>query len=276
MITLGIFHELEIARFTPQGAYLMNEQGDEVLLPKKYLEPNAEEGQIVNVFVMKDSQNRRVAVTDTPKLCLDEYAYLEIVEVNPYGAFADWGLDKNLFIPYREQIGLIEIGESHILQLKYDESTDRLIGSMKTRKALIPCTEALEGQKVNFLCVDQHELGWLGIVNNCYSGIIYNNDCIIPMKTGLRIAAYVFLVRPDGKLDLRLAPDGYEKYDEATEKLWAHLQENKFLFLTDKSAPEEINALMGMSKKTFKQAVGKLYKDRKIMLFDDKIARIDG
>jgi predicted RNA-binding protein (virulence factor B family) len=96
------------------------------------------------------------------------------------------------------------------------------------------------------------------------------------MKTGLRTPAYVYLVRPDGKLDLRLAQEGFEKYDEATEKLWAYLADNKFLFLTDKSAPEEINALMGMSKKTFKQAVGKLYKDRKIMLFDDKIARVDG
>lgn len=275
MIELGKIHPLRIERFTPQGAYLQDEEENEILLPQKYLDEGAAIDDVVSVFVIKDSDNRRVAVRETPKLVLSEFAFLEIVEINSYGAFADWGLDKNLFIPYREQIGELEIGDFHPIQLRYDEATDRLYGSMRTRKSMIPCEENIEGQKVKFLLTEKHELGWAGIVNDQFAGMIFFNDCIKPLKSGMIVDAFVFLVRPDGKLDLRLTPIGPERYDQSAQTLLDYFKDNKFLFLTDKSDAEEIKRQLGMSKKLFKQAVGKLYKARKIKLFEDKIARVD-
>lgn len=276
---LGVLNKLFINRFTPQGAYLISDfkerEAHEVLLPTKYLQPDAQEGDEVEVFLMKDSLNRAVALTDTPTLTLDQCAMLKIVEINPHGAFADWGLDKDLMIPYAEQRQGIEIGDSYPVFLKYDELTDRLYGTMKINKHLSEASDSMTGQRVDFLITEYHELGWRGIVNQQFSGMLYRSDCRIPVKLGQNISCFVKTVRPDGKLDLQMSSDDVNKYDEAVSVIWDYLQENKFLYLTDKSDASEIYAQFQMSKKTFKQAIGRLYKDRKIKLFEDKIARID-
>lgn len=284
MMKLGEFNALYINRFTPQGAYLvehfkleMDEEStvEEVLLPSKYLTNGAKEGDPVSAFLMKDSENRRVAVTDQPLLTLDTCAILRIVEINPYGAFADWGLDKNLMIPFAEQRQQVEIGDTYPIFLKYDELTDRLYGSMKIRKCLIEAPEHITNERVTFMVTEHHELGWRGIVNQRYSGMLYRSDCRIPVKLGQYITCYAKLVRPDGKIDLQMSAGTVDKYDDAVSMVWAYLMEHKFLFLTDKSDAADIYNQFQLSKKTFKQAVGKLYKDRKIKLFEDKIARID-
>ena len=284
MMKLGEFNALYINRFTPQGAYLvehfkleMDEEStvEEVLLPSKYLANGAKEGDPVSVFLMKDSENRRVAVTDQPLLTLDTCAILRIVEINPYGAFADWGLDKNLMIPFAEQRQQVEIGDTYPIFLKYDELTDRLYGSMKIRKCLIEAPEHITNERVTFMVTEHHELGWRGIVNQRYSGMLYRSDCRIPVKLGQYITCYAKLVRPDGKIDLQMSAGTVDKYDDAVSMVWEYLMEHKFLFLTDKSDAADIYNQFQLSKKTFKQAVGRLYKDRKIKLFEDKIARID-
>jgi predicted RNA-binding protein (virulence factor B family) len=284
MMKLGEFNALYINRFTPQGAYLVehfqleideDSTVEEVLLPTKYLANGAKEGDPVSVFLMKDSENRRVAVTDQPLLTLDTCAILRIVEINPYGAFADWGLDKNLMIPFAEQRQGVEIGDTYPIFLKYDELTDRLFGSMKIRKHLLEAPESICNERVTFMVTEHHELGWRGIVNQCYSGMLYRSDCRIPVKMGQHITCYAKLVRPDGKIDLQMSAGTVDKYDEAVSMIWEYLSEHKFLFLTDKSEAADIYNQFQLSKKTFKQAVGKLYKDRKIKLFEDKIARID-
>jgi uncharacterized protein len=284
MMKLGEFNALYINRFTPQGAYLvehfqleMDEEStaEEVLLPSKYLANGAKEGDPVSAFLMKDSENRRVAVTDQPLLTLDTCAILRIVEINPYGAFADWGLDKNLMIPFAEQRQHVEIGDTYPIFLKYDELTDRLYGSMKIRKCLIEAPEHITNERVTFMVTEHHELGWRGIVNQCYSGMLYRSDCRIPVKLGQYITCYAKLVRPDGKIDLQMSAGSVDKYDDAVSMVWEYLVEHKFLFLTDKSDAADIYNQFQLSKKTFKQAVGRLYKDRKIKLFEDKIARID-
>ena len=284
MMKLGEFNALYINRFTPQGAYLvehfkleMDEEStvEEVLLPSKYLANGAKEGDPVSVFLMKDSENRRVAVTDQPLLTLDTCAILRIVEINPYGAFADWGLDKNLMIPFAEQRQQVEIGDTYPIFLKYDELTDRLYGSMKIRKCLIEAPEHITNERVTFMVTEHHELGWRGIVNQRYSGMLYRSDCRIPVKLGQYITCYAKLVRPDGKIDLQMSAGTVDKYDDAVTMVWEYLMEHKFLFLTDKSDAADIYNQFQLSKKTFKQAVGRLYKDRKIKLFEDKIARID-
>jgi hypothetical protein len=284
MMKLGEFNALYINRFTPQGAYLvehfkleMDEEStvEEVLLPSKYLANGAKEGDPVSAFLMKDSENRRVAVTDQPLLTLDTCAILRIVEINPYGAFADWGLDKNLMIPFAEQRQQVEIGDTYPIFLKYDELTDRLYGSMKIRKCLIEAPEHITNERVTFMVTEHHELGWRGIVNQRYSGMLYRSDCRIPVKLGQYITCYAKLVRPDGKIDLQMSAGTVDKYDDAVSMVWEYLMEHKFLFLTDKSDAADIYNQFQLSKKTFKQAVGRLYKDRKIKLFEDKIARID-
>jgi len=282
MMELGKHTTLYINRFTPQGAYMVEdliensaEPLNEVLLPNKYLSKDASVGDQVMIFLMKDSENRRVAVTDVPKLTLNQCAMLTIVEINPYGAFADWGLDKNLMIPYSEQRQGIEIGDSYPVFLKYDELTDRLYGTMKIRKHLIEAPQDLINEKVEFLITEYHELGWRGIVNQRYSGMLYRSDCRIPVKLGQTLSCHVKMVRQDGKVDLQMSAGTVDKYDDAVAMLWDYLSEHKFLFLTDKSDAAEIYSQFQLSKKTFKQAIGRLYKDRKIKLFDDKIARID-
>lgn len=284
MMKLGEFNALYINRFTPQGAYLVehfkleideDSAVEEVLLPSKYLANGAKEGDPVSAFLMKDSENRRVAVTDQPLLTLDTCAILRIVEINPYGAFADWGLDKNLMIPFAEQRQQVEIGDTYPIFLKYDELTDRLYGSMKIRKCLIEAPEHITNERVTFMVTEHHELGWRGIVNQRYSGMLYRSDCRIPVKLGQYITCYAKLVRPDGKIDLQMSAGTVDKYDEAVSMVWEYLMEHKFLFLTDKSDAADIYNQFQLSKKTFKQAVGRLYKDRKIKLFEDKIARID-
>lgn len=284
MMKLGEFNALYINRFTPQGAYLVEHfkleidedtTVEEVLLPSKYLSNAAKEGDPVSVFLMKDSENRRVAVTDQPLLTLDTCAILRIVEINPFGAFADWGLDKNLLIPFAEQRQGVKIGDTYPIFLKYDELTDRLFGSMKIKKHLIEAPESMTNERVSFMVTEHHELGWRGIVNQRYSGMLYRSDCRIPVKLGQYITCYAKLVRPDGKIDLQMSAGTVDKYDEAVSMVWEYLMEHKFLYLTDKSDAADIYNQFQLSKKTFKQAVGRLYKDRKIKLFEDKIARID-
>ena len=173
------------------------------------------------------------------------------------------------------QLAGVEIGDTYPIFLKYDELTDRLFGSMKIRKHLIEAPESITNERVTFMVTEHHELGWRGIVNQRYSGMLYRSDCRIPVKLGQYITCYAKLVRPDGKIDLQMSAGTVDKYDEAVSMVWEYLMEHKFLFLTDKSDAADIYNQFQLSKKTFKQAVGRLYKDRKIKLFEDKIARID-
>ncbi|MFM7566581.1 MAG: S1 RNA-binding domain-containing protein [Flavobacteriales bacterium] len=275
MIPLGKTIPLTLSRFTKQGAYLISTEGEEVLLPQKYLAPSWSEGMEIQVYVVKDSLDRRVALTQPPNLSLNEFAVLPIVEINPMGAFADWGIDRDLFIPFAEQRSEVEIGKHYPISLKYDELTDRLYGTMKTNKHVTEAPESITGSNLPFLVTENHTLGWKGIVDNQYSGMLYASECSLTLSIGDVINTFVSLVRPDGKVDVKLSPEGFKKYDDAADQLWNILQNQKFLYLHDKSPADEIYKALSMSKKTFKQAVGKLYKEKKIALFKDKIARID-
>lgn len=265
---LGKINQLTIQRFAPPGAYLVDAQENEVLLPNKYLEPDWSEGSVVDVFVMKDSSDRIVAVKETPYILLGDFAYLEVVEINPFGAFVDWGLDKDLFVPFAEQRHALQIGEKYLFTLMYDYETDRLFGSMKIRKMLSPCKDlSLEGQEVSVFIGEEGKLGRNVIVNNQYEGLIFRNHQSRILAPGEVLTAYVAKVREDGKLDITLEIINDSRYDAAEQKILTLLKEHDgFLYLHDKSEPDEIKALLGMSKKTFKQAIGKLYKHQRISL----------
>ncbi len=274
---LGKINTLTIKRFAPPGAYLIDLQENEILLPNKYLIPEMEEGTEVEVFVMKDSSERMVAVTERPHILLGDFAFLNVVEVNPYGAFVDWGLDKDLFVPFAEQRLRLEIGDRYLFTLLYDFETDRLFGSMKVKKVLTPCQDmSLEGQEVDLLICDEGKLGRNVIVNNRYEGLIFRDHQSQLLESEQVCKGYVAKVREDGKLDIRLEVPNDSRYDAAEQKILDMLASNDgFLALTDKSDPEEVRAVLGLSKKTFKQAIGKLYKHRRIALEADGLRSLN-
>ncbi len=268
---LGLINTLTIDRFTPPGAFLEDEQGNEVLLPQKYLLDTYDLGQKIDVFVFKDSQQRIVCTTEEPFLLLGDFKYLRVTQVKPIGAFVDWGLDKNLLIPFSEQICKLEEEDYYLFVLRYDYKTDRLFGSMRVRKSLDICNEDLKGQEVDLLICEQNDLGVSVIVNNRYDGMIFDSNIIANIEPGDERKGYVEKVRDDGKLDIRLEPITFEKYDLAESKILELLQENGKLMLSDKSPSDLINKELGMSKRTFKQAIGKLYKHRRIKINKDSI-----
>ena len=274
---LGKINKLTIKRFAPPGAYLIDLQENEVLLPNKYLTPDMEEGTEVDVFVMKDSSERLVCVTEKPYILLGDCVYLDVVEVNPYGAFVDWGLDKDLFVPFAEQRTRLEIGDRYLFTLLYDFETDRLFGSMKIKKVLIPCTDlSMEGQEVDLLICDEGKLGRNVIVDKRYEGLIFKDQQNQPLQREQECKGYVAKVREDGKLDIRLEVPNDSRYDAAEQKMLDTLAAQEgFLALTDKSDPDEVRAVLGLSKKTFKQAIGKLYKHRRIALEADGIRSLN-
>lgn len=274
---LGKINKLTIKRFAPPGAYLIDLQENEVLLPNKYLTPDMEEGTEVEVFVMKDSSERLVCVTERPYILLGDCVYLDVVEVNPFGAFVDWGLDKDLFVPFAEQRTRLEIGDRYLFTLLYDFETDRLFGSMKVKKVLIPCTDlSLEGQEVDLLICDEGKLGRNVIVDKRYEGLIFKDHQNQPLQREQECKGYVAKVREDGKLDIRLEVPNDSRYDAAEQKILDTLAAQEgFLGLTDKSDPDEVRAVLGLSKKTFKQAIGKLYKHRRIALEADGIRSLN-
>jgi len=274
---LGKINTLTIKRFAPPGAYLIDLQENEILLPNKYHTPEMEEGTEVEVFVMKDSSERMVALTERPHLLLGDFAFLNVVEVNPYGAFVDWGLDKDLFVPFAEQRQRLEIGDRYLFTLLYDFETDRLFGSMKVKKVLSPCQDmSLEGQEVDLLIWDEGKLGRNVIVNNRYEGLIFRDHLNQLLESEQVCKGYVAKVREDGRLDIRLEVPNDSRYDAAEQKILDVLSANDgFLALTDKSDPEEVRAVLGLSKKTFKQAIGKLYKHRRIALEADGLRSLN-
>lgn len=273
MLYLGQFNELQILRFTSVGAYLGDEEGNDVLLPNRYVEPEFEIGQQIRVFLYLDHDERMVATTEKPFIELNTFAYLKAVETTHIGAFLDWGLIKHLFCPFKEQAVKMEEGKYYLVYLYIDEFTQRLTASAKVRKFLEKEHIVVsEGEEADLLICDRSELGQNVIVNDTYAGLIFTNHITRVLHRGERCKGYILQVRPDGKLDIALEKPGFQKIEPAAEALLKLLKENDGkLYLTDKSDPDKIREEAGMSKKTFKQAVGNLYKNKLIVLNPDSI-----
>src|SRR5690554_4828603 len=275
MKELGVISSLVINRFTSNGAYLALQEGGEVLLPQSYLTGSEKEGDEVEVFVYTDSEDRPVAVTDRPKALVDEFAVLEVREVTPFGAFMDWGLPKDLFVPKNEMGKEMQAGSRYLVRVCRDFRTDRLVGVAKYKDFILEDTRGFEvGQKVEALVFERTDLGYKVLIENSFEGIVYLNETFEAVEIGDKRRAFIKNIREDGKLDLQFAPIGRQKYEEGAEKILALLKDKKFLPLHDKSSPEEIKQLLGMSKKHFKQSIGQLYKLRRIKLLPDGIEMI--
>ncbi|MDX5479479.1 MAG: S1-like domain-containing RNA-binding protein [Cyclobacteriaceae bacterium] len=272
MKELGKINSLLINRFTANGAYLALHEGGEVLLPKGYLKGDEKEGEEIEVFVYTDSEDRPVAVTNRPTALLDEFGLMEAKEITKFGAFVDWGLPKDLFVPKAEMGKTMEKGGKYLVRVCLDYKTDRLIGVSKYEDFLITDTQGFEvGQEVEALVFDITDLGYKLLIEVNFEGLMYKNETFKNLKIGDIIRAFVKKRRDDGKLDMQLTPLGREKYEEGAEKILEVLKVRKFLPLHDKSSPESIKEILGMSKKHFKQSIGQLYKAKKIAIKSDGI-----
>ncbi|SIS77259.1 CvfB family protein [Belliella pelovolcani] len=267
MKELGKINSLLINRFTANGAYLALQEGGEVLLPKSYLPEEIKEGQEIEVFVYTDSEDRPVAVTTPPVALLDEFAVMEAKEITRFGAFMDWGLPKDLFVPKSEMHKEMQVGEKYLVRVCVDFKTDRLIGVSKYQDFLIEDTRGFEeGQEVEALIFEETDLGYKALIENSFEALLYKNEVFETIQVGDKVKASIKKKRDDGKLDLILGSLGRQKYEEGAEKILTVLKAKKFLPLHDKSSPESIKELLGMSKKHFKQSIGQLYKAKTIRI----------
>jgi uncharacterized protein len=272
MKELGLISKLQINRFTDFGAYLALSDGGEVLLPKGYLLGEEKEGDEVEVFIYTDSEDRPVAVTQKPVAILDEFAVMEAKELTKFGAFMDWGLPKDLFVPNVEMGKPMEAGKKYLVRVCVDFKTERLIGVTKYREFIFPAPKDYEpGNECEGLIFDQTELGYKVLLEDRYEGLIYANEVFQPLEIGEVRTLFVKKRRDDGKLDLQLLPTGRIKYEEGAEKILQILEEKGFLPLHDKSDPDEIKVILGMSKKHFKQCIGQLYKAQEILIRENGI-----
>lgn len=273
MKELGTISSLLINRFSPHGAYLALRNGEEVLLPQGYLKGDEKEGEEIEVFIYTDSEDRPVAVTQRPVAIEGEFAVMEVKEMTKFGAFMDWGLPKDLFVPTSEIGKPMEEGGKYLIRVCIDHRTDRLIGVAKFEDFLETNTKGFNpGDKVNALIFDKTDLGYKALIEDKFEGLLYQNEIFKHVEVGDKVIAYVKKVRDDGKIDLILTSPGREKYDEGAQKILETLETKGFLPLHDKSSPEEIRGVLGMSKKHFKQSIGQLYKDRKIKILPEGIS----
>ena len=272
-ILLGKYNQLEVVKFVDFGLYLNGGDDGEILLPKRYIPEGTKEGDLLNVFLYLDNEERLVATTQTPLIQVGEFGYLEVSWVNQYGAFLNWGLMKDLFVPFREQKMRMVQGERVIVYCYQDEESFRLMASAKVDKFLSKDRPPYEaGEQVNILIWQKTELGFKAIVENKYAALLYDSEIFQPLHTGMQLKAFVKQVREDGKIDLILQKAGPRKVDDFAETLLKYIREdNGFTSFNDKSDAEEIYQTFGVSKKTFKKAVGELYKMRLIILQPDGI-----
>jgi predicted RNA-binding protein (virulence factor B family) len=270
---IGEFNDLRIMRDTSVGLYLSDEDGEEVLLPNKYVPENVKPDQIIRVFIYKDSEDRLIATTLDPYIILHEFASLKVVDVTDYGAFLDWGLEKDLLVPFREQKMKMEVGRYYTVFLYLDEQTGRLAATAKIDKFLeTEDISVMPGDEVEILVTHYSDLGANVIINNLHKGLIYNADLYRELEPGERTIAYIKNVKEDKKIDVMLQRPGFERVEESSDIILNVLNDsNGFLPLSDKSSPDEIVRVLQMSKKTFKKAIGILYKQRLIKIEENGI-----
>ncbi len=275
---IGQYNTFTVEKYEPQGAYLIDEIADRVLLPNAYLPEDLRVGESITVFVYNDSEDRPVATNIEPKLTLGEIAVLEITSITQFGAFADWGLPKDLFIPFRQQNKKLQLGDRVPVYLYCDEKTNRLVGTTKVEKHLNQETIPFaEGDEADMIVFEQTDLGYKVLIGKKHLGLAYQNEIFQTIKIGDAIKGRIKHIRPDGKIDVLLQQSGYSAIDANTEAVLNALKANKgFLALNDKSSPEMIKSILSMSKKSFKMAVGNLYKNKVISFESDGIRLIQG
>lgn len=268
MIEIGRKNDLKILRDTSVGLFLGDEEGNDVLLPNKYVPESYEIGGQIEVFCYLDYDERPVATTLEPDIMLGEFRLLQVAEVNEYGAFMDWGLEKHLLVPFREQRSKMKQGQWYVVHCYLDDKTGRLVASNKLDRFLNnENLDLKEWEEVELVITRQTDLGWEVIVNEKHKGLVYFNEVFKAINIGDVIPGCIKKIRKDNKIDISLQPLGSKVLEPAANKIYNVLQEHGgFLPLHDKSEPDEIRDMFQMSKKTFKKGLGTLYRERKVAL----------
>lgn len=283
MINAGVFNTLTIARATDNGLYLEDTDGNEVLLPNRYMPENYEIGDHIDVLIYFDSEDRIVATTDHPKILLGQIAVLEVVGTTRFGTFLDWGLPKDLFVPKSNQLTEMRNGEKYAVTMYVDNVTGRLVATTKINKIVNNDEITLHyKQKVDIVLAQRRDRGFRVIINSRHWGMLYDNQIFSPMALGDTAQAYVYKIAEDGRIDVSLQMQGFDQVKVATDAVLELLKQNDgVLELGDKSDPEKVQLETGMSKKVFKRAVGFLlrtgevttseYRTELVAKADDKI-----
>ena len=271
-IRLGKRNQLTVLREVDFGVYLDGGDIGDILLPKRYVPANCKVGDIVDVFLYLDSEERLIATTQHPLVEVGQFAFLEVKWTNQFGAFLDWGLMKDLFCPFKEQKMRMQQGKRYVVYCYIDTLTSRIVASAKIEKFLSKDMPPYQiGDMVNVMIQQKTDLGFKAIVDGRYSGLLYQNELFCDIHTGDRLSAYVKTIRPDGKLDIALQNNGMQHVADFSEQLYQYLlnSEEGFCPFHDKSPAEDIYATFKVSKKTFKKAVGDLYKKHIISIGND-------
>lgn len=273
MLQIGNYNTLRITKLVSFGVYLDGGDGKEILLPTRYVPKGAKVDDEVQVFIYHDNEGRLIATTLHPKAVVGEFAFMRVKSVNSTGAFLDWGLMKDLLVPFKEQKMAMREGKWYLVYVHLDHLTGRIVASARVEKFLgnVP-PEYESNQEVDLLVADDTEIGYKVIVNDLHWGMIYHNQVFQRLEKGERLKGYVKGVREDDKLDISLQPLGYQRVDGISQRILEALQmKDGYLPVHDKSDPEEIYSLFRCSKKAFKQAIGSLYKQHRIRMEADGI-----
>lgn len=275
MALLGKRNLLTITRQGPPGYFLDDGEGGEILLPGKYIPEDSKPGDTIEVFVYRDSEDRLVSTTETPLAMVGDFAALTIVDISPgIGAFLEWGLEKDLLLPRREQGGFRNVGEKVVVHVFLDEKSNRIVASTRLQRWLSKTPPAYaKDHPVKLLIAGRTPLGYKAVVDNRYQGLLYGSELSGPLETGLLTDGFVKAVRPDGKLDLSLDRSGFARVAPMTDQILEALKTaGGHLPYNDESPPEAIRSAFGISKKAFKQAIGTLYRKRLITIVGEGIS----
>lgn len=275
MTQLGKINTLSIVKHVDFGVYLDGENMGEILMPKRYVTPDMKDGDEVTVMVYLDGEERYVATTEVPLAQVGDFAWLKVNKIENAGAFLDWGLSKELLVPFSEQKIKMEEGRSYLVYIYIDKVTDRITASMKLEKFFDSTTpEYTKNEEVDIIVWTPTEIGYKAIVNGKHQGVLYKNEVFKKLVTGQKMKAYIKKLREDGKIDLILDKPGYVKIDSTAQSIITLLEKaGGFLPYNDKTDPEVIYNIFGISKKAFKQSIGNLFKQRMITLSDKGIEK---
>jgi len=273
MVQIGKINRLKVLRRVSIGYYLDGDTLGDLLLPKRYATTDLNENDELDVFVYLDSEDRLIATTEIPYAVIGDFAMLKVIAVEKVGAFLDWGLTKDLLVPFKEQQVKMEKGQNCLVYIYLDDNTKRIVASSKIDKFLDNTPPEYEqGQEVELIIAYKTDLGYKAIINGEHSGMLYNNQIFTTLHTGQKLKGYISKVREDDKIDLLLEKPGYQKLDDLSQKILNILKENGGkMTVSDKTPPEEISKIFGISKKNFKKAIGVLYRERLIVIENEGI-----
>jgi predicted RNA-binding protein (virulence factor B family) len=272
-LKIGEYNHLRVIKEVDFGLYLDGYE-DEILLPKQYVKEGTQVDDIIKVFIYRDSEDRIIATTLEPKATIDQFAFLEVKDVSKAGVFLEWGLMKDLLVPFGEQKGKMVVGKSYLVYVYLDPQTDRIVASARIEKFLPRETpEFSVGEKVSVIPYEYTDMGINCLINNCKLGLLFKNQLITNVKLGQSIDVYISNIRADYKIDLSMKYQQDDKFQLLTDQVLAAIKSNNgHLYLGDKSSPEAIYDQLKLSKKDFKRAIGALYKSKIIQITPESVS----